>query len=326
MVRPWGLGFIPLLSVKSGQPQLTPSASHPSLLSPRAEPWPGLRDERVDICTGHAAIRLMTTPPAVRCMRNFVVVVTTWVMAGIALPSLPAQAKPVPTESSLVGEMRNYQDSLTGVVEALVMLGAVQGPPEGYADEPTAKAAATASPGVEAIVRTSSSTYKLYAVRLIKNTPENTDRISRGEFSALTETELGAVDYRNLKCRFRHVEMNLDRSLGKSPGLINVVDPRGLYVASYKITPIGASADKILLMTLERELVNGNPLEAKEIYLFLEDRNAQQQHLPIVQATAQNYLRKFYQSGHPQLRVFAEAEMKRRGYSEPLINALKAGK
>ncbi len=77
-------------------------------------------------------------------------------------------------------------------------------------------------------------------------------------------------------------------------------------------------------MTLERELVNGNPLEAKEIYVFLEELKAKNQDLPVVQATARNYLRKFYHSAHPELRAFAESEMKRRNYPDTLINAIKA--
>ena len=85
---------------------------------------------------------------------------------------------------------------------------------------------------------------------MIPSTPENTARIARGEFAALTEADLSVVDYRNLKCRFRHVEMNLDRVLNTQPGLVNVVDPQGLYVASYKITPVVSGAAKILLMTV----------------------------------------------------------------------------
>ena len=75
-------------------------------------------------------------------------------------------------------------------------------------------------------------------------------------------------------------------------------------------------AAKLLRMTVDREITNGNFLEAKEVYLFLEDLNAQNQDLAVVQAGIHVNLRKFIRSASPELVAFAEAEMKRRGYSE----------
>lgn len=269
----------------------------------------------------------MKTFFAARRLYDFLAAITALLAASIlASTALQAEVNPAPRESAIVGELRNYEDNLTGTVDALVMLGAAKGLPEGYPNQNAAKTAATTLPGVEAIVKTAGNKYLLFAVRLIENTPENVARISRSEFSALTEADLAVVEYRNLKCRFRHVEMNLERAFNGKPGITNVVDAKGLYVASYKITPTGTGAGKILSMTMDRELGNGNYAEAKEIYLYLQDLNANSQDLDIVKATAQTNLTKLYRSGQPDLQTFAEAEMERRGYSQALITAIKSQK
>lgn len=99
------------------------------------------------------------------------------------------------------------------------------------------------------------------------------------------------------------------------PHAVNVVDTQGLFVVSYRMREAPRAA-KLLRMTVDREITNGNFLEAKEVYLFLEDLNAQNQDLAVVQAGIHVNLRKFIRSASPELVAFAEAEMKRRGYSE----------
>lgn len=100
----------------------------------------------------------MINPPRRLALNLLTMTVTTLlVAAGVVGPPLWAKERPI-TESAVVGELMNYQDSTAGAVDALVMLGAVQGPPKGYPDLLAARTATTERPGVEAIVRVSRGT------------------------------------------------------------------------------------------------------------------------------------------------------------------------
>ncbi len=251
----------------------------------------------------------MNQLPRVRCRDVFTSFVCA-LIAGAGLEVFAAeQTMPVSPAAEVVGHVRDFRDSDAGVVDAFVILGAPKGLAAGYADLNSARAAVIALPGVEAIFGRGGKFY-LYAVRLIDNTPENVERLAKGELTTLTEDPLDVLEYRKLKCVMKSELMIAAKPRGQ-PQVVNVADERGLFVRSYRMREAARGA-KLLRMTVEWELTNGNFMEAKEVYLFLEDLNAKNQDLEVVQATVRWNLGKFMQSESPQLRAFAEAEMKRR--------------
>ena len=233
--------------------------------------------------------------------------------AGTVAVAQTAPVNPVSPAAAVVGHVRDYRENDKGVVDAWVILGEQKGVATGYADLKLAKAEAIALPGIEVIFQTGRN-YKVYAVRLIDNTPENVERLAKGELAALTEDPVDVLEYRKLKCVMKF-EVLLDEPPRGQPRAVNVVDARGFFVKSYRMKE-AARGSKLLRMTIDWELMNGNFLEAKEVYLFLEDLNVKNQDLEIVQVMVQTNLRKFMRSESPELRAFAEAEMTRRGYSE----------
>jgi len=249
-------------------------------------------------------------------------VFTSFVCALLAGAGVEAsateQALPASPAAEVVGHVRDFRESETGVVDAYVILGEPKGSAAGYANLNAARAAAIALPGEEAIFVRGGKFY-LYAVRLIDNTQENLERLANGELTTLTEDSPEVLEYRKLKCVMKS-ELMLNVKPQGAPGVVNVADERGLFVRSYRMRDAVRGA-KLFRTTVDRELTNGNFMEAKEVYLFLEDLNAKNQDLAVVQATVQWNLRKFMQSESPELRAFAEAEMKRR-YSEKQIEQI----
>jgi hypothetical protein len=246
-------------------------------------------------------------------------VVSRW-LAGVVLAGVgtgawaqTAAVNPVSPAAPVVGHVRDYRENDKGVVDAWVILGEQKGVATGYADLTLAKVDAIALPGIEVIFQTG-RIFKIYAVRLIDNTPENIERLAKGELATLTEDPLDVLKYRKLKCVMKS-ELMLDQPARGQPRAVNVVDERGLFVASYRMKE-AARGSKLLRMTIDWELMNGNFLEAKEVYLFLEDLNVKNQDLAVVQAMVRANLRTFMESKSPELHAFAEAEMTRRGYSE----------
>jgi len=239
-------------------------------------------------------------------------------LASAGLGAVAAeQPMPVSPAAEIVGQLWDFRADDKGVVDAFVILGEQKGLAAGYADLNLARAAAIALPGVEAIFERGQKSFSLYAVRLIDNTPENLARLAKGELTTLTEDSPEVLEYRKLKCAMKF-ELLLKVKPQREPGVINLADERGLFVRSYRMREAVRGA-KLFRTTVDRELTNGNFMEAKEVYLFLEDLNVKNQDLEVVQATVQWNLRKFMQSESPELRAFAEAEMKRRGYSEKQI-------
>ena len=239
-------------------------------------------------------------------------------LAGVGAAGTFASAQslppnPVSPAAAVVGHVRDYRENDKGVVDAWVMLGEQKGVATGYTDLKLAKAEATTLPGTEVIFQ-SGKIYKLYAVRLIDHTPENSEHLAKGELAALTEDSPDVLEYRKLKCVMKF-ELLLDAPPRGQPRALNVVDEQGLFVASYRMKE-AARGSKLMRMTIDWELMNGNFSEAKEVYLYLEDLNVKNQDLEVVQAMVRTNLRKFVQSESPELRAFAEAEMTRRGYSE----------
>lgn len=228
-------------------------------------------------------------------------------------PFAAAQTAPANPGAAVVGQVRDYRENDKGVVDAWVILGEKKGVATGYNDLKLAKAAAIALPGIEVIFQ-NGRTYTLFAVRLIDNTPENNERLAKGELTTLTEDPLDGLEYRKLKCVMKS-ELMLDEPPRGQPRAVNVVDAQGLCVASYRMREAARGA-KLLRMTIDWEIARGNFPEAKEVYLFLEELNVKNQDLEVVQAGIHVNLRKFVQSGSPELVAFAEAEMTRRGYSE----------
>jgi len=238
-------------------------------------------------------------------------------LAGASLEASAAeQAMPASPAAEVVGQVRDFRESDKGVVDAFVILGEPKGLAAGYANLNSARAAAIALPGVEAIFGRSGKFY-LYAVRLIDNTPENLERLAKGELTTLTEDSPEVLEYRKLKCVMKSELMIATKPRGQ-PQVVNVADARGLFVRSYRMREAARGA-KLLRMTVDWELTNGNFMEAKEVYLFLEDLNVKNQDLEVVQANVRWNLRKFMQSESPELRAFAQAEVKRRGYSEKQV-------
>lgn len=224
-----------------------------------------------------------------------------------------AQTAPANPSAAVVGQVRDFRENDAGVVDAWVILGEKKGVATGYANLELAKAAAIALPGIEVIFQ-NGRTYTLFAVRLIDNTPENNERLAKGELTALTEDSLDGLEYRKLKCVMKS-ELMLDEPPRGQPRAVNVVDAQGLFVRSYRMREAARGA-KLLRMTVDWEIARGNFLEAKEVYLFLEDLNVKNQDLEVVQAGIRTNLKTFIRSASPELIAFAEAEMKRRGFSD----------
>lgn len=225
-----------------------------------------------------------------------------------------AQSGGQPGGSVVVGQIRDYRSSDQGVIESYVLMGARAGTAQNYPDPKAAKAAAAALPGVEAVVQVKlpggATVYELRQVRLINNTPENADRLAKGALAALTEAPLGKIEYRALRCSPDY-SLVLDRRSDQAIAVSDIIDGRGLTVTDDGAREAGLKGSKFLRKTIDRELVRGNYLEAKEVYLFIADINAKgdSYDLDVVKIARKTNLAKLYHSGDAGLRAFVEAEM-----------------